>query len=236
MFQLILDLLFPIHCVGCRRLGNHLCKTCLAQVRYESRYVCIVCKKANILGVTHQACKKRYGVDAHINILHYNPVLKRALSSVKYHGSRQAYASLLWVLEPELKKALDRWSDIGLISNEKTAICPIPLHRARQRARGFNQSEDLARCCCAVYQLPLIPLLNRTTHTPQVAKLPHDSSRRFVVKGAFSLAPSYDASTSISTVILIDDVVTTGATVEEAARVLKRAGVLRVYVLSLARG
>lgn len=235
MLQFVLDLLFPIHCAGCRSLGNHICKKCFSQLRHELRHTCIVCRKANILGVTHRACKKRYGVDAHISILHYNPILKRVLSSVKYHGARDAYAALLWALQPALKKALERWSECGLIQKD-CVICPIPLHPKRQKARGFNQSEDLARVLANITGLEVHNLLLRSTNTAQLARMPHDGSRRQHIKHAFSPTQS-QRSRAVSTVILIDDVVTTGATVEEASRTLKQSGnATHVYVLSLARG
>jgi ComF family protein len=108
---------------------------------------------------------------------------------------------------------------------------PIPLHKKRLRQRGFNQSDVVANALCEITGLELRHLLTREKNTVQIAKLPHDNTRAKQIKGAFF----YDDTKPVpETVILVDDVVTTGATAQEAAKTLKRAGVERVLVFSIA--
>jgi ComF family protein len=112
-------------------------------------------------------------------------------------------------------------------------IVPVPLHAARLRSRGFNQSLLLAHPLARRHRVPIAPfLLARTRETlPQVGL--HGRDRRRNIAGAFAIARR--ARVRDRSILLVDDVYTTGATVNECARVLREAGALRVDVLVLAR-
>ena len=112
-------------------------------------------------------------------------------------------------------------------------IVPVPLHAKRLRWRGFNQSLLLARQVSLAYGVPIDPfVLQRRKETAAQTQLPEDDRRRNV-RGAFALDP--DKSVKDKTVLLVDDVYTSGATVNECSSTLKRAGAKEVYVLTLAR-
>lgn len=108
------------------------------------------------------------------------------------------------------------------------ALVPVPLHRSRRRARGFNQAEELAR-----HLGPrVLPALRRVRATPSQTDLP--ASRRHAnVRGAFALLRGIDVRDL--SVVLVDDVSTTGATLEACARVLKAAGAGEVRAVTAAR-
>lgn len=138
-----------------------------------------------------------------------------------------------------LRRLLIRWLLDGYDAHEAKAIpawtgaVPVPLHRLRQRERGFNQALELARGLARARGLPLMDCLTRTRDTPKQALLDrHDrlSNLRsaFRVKGSFDLRGHH--------LLLIDDVFTTGATAEACARTLKKARAARVGVLTVARG
>ena len=110
-------------------------------------------------------------------------------------------------------------------------VVPVPLHPRREYARGFNQAEDLAR----QLGLPVARMLSRVRHTRSQIELPKDQ-RQENVKHAFAFTP--DPRSLIPdpcTVVLVDDVATTGATLEACAIVLKRSGVKEVRALTAAR-
>lgn len=112
------------------------------------------------------------------------------------------------------------------------AIVPVPLHRARLRQRGYNQALELAKPLAAAFGIPLLrDALQRTRATGAQTDLSAIQRRRNV-RGAFALR---DPASLPAHVALLDDVFTTGATLGECARVLKRAGVARVDVWALAR-
>ncbi len=192
---------------------------------------CIVCHRASVLGITHANCRRRRGIDAAATALHYNTTLKRIIAQIKYHGYLEVYRELLWMLQPQMRHTISAWQDARLI-DPHTVITAIPLHPARERARGFNQAQILAQTLSEVTNLMCKPLLTRTKNTPQLAKSPHDKTRSAIVQGAFT----WNTSTMPQSVILVDDVVTTGATVVEATKILKQHGAQRVFVFSLARG
>lgn len=111
-------------------------------------------------------------------------------------------------------------------------VIPVPLHPRRLRWRGFNQSVLLARQVSLAYNLPLdVFVLRRANATPPQTQLTEDERRRNV-RGAFELAPEH--SLQDQSVLLVDDVYTSGATVNECSRTLLKGGVKEVFVLTLA--
>ncbi len=122
----------------------------------------------------------------------------------------------------------------GAITRLPGALLPVPLHADRLRERGYNQALELARPLAAALGLRLAPeLLRRERPTAAQTDL-GAAARRRSLRGAFSFAPPRDGAAP-DHVVLVDDVMTTGATVRECARVLKRAGIARVDVWAMAR-
>lgn len=121
------------------------------------------------------------------------------------------------------------------ILQEIDIIGPVPLHWTRLLRRRYNQSAVLARLIAASEQREFIPdLLMRTRRTPSQGAL-NRKDRARNVRGAFALSPRYRDTVAGKRILLVDDVLTTGATVEHCARTLLKAGALRVDVLTLAR-
>jgi len=112
-------------------------------------------------------------------------------------------------------------------------IVPVPLHKSRERARGFNQAFELSKPLANMAQIPVLAnLLSRVRPTKIQAGLSR-RERRMNVAGAFVLSRS--KTIEDKTVLLVDDVFTTGATLNECAKILRRNGARRVNVLTLAR-
>ena len=117
----------------------------------------------------------------------------------------------------------------GDLLRDATVVVPVPLHPRREYQRGFNQAEDLAK----ELAVPMVPLLRRIVYTRSQIELPKDQ-RLENVRNAFGVrAPAAGAIPRI--VVVVDDVSTTGATLEACARVLKGAGVKEVRALTAAR-
>lgn len=113
------------------------------------------------------------------------------------------------------------------------ALVPMPLHWRRRFIRGFNQAELLARVVSRRTGLPVLTALRRRRHTSAQASLASSSQRRANVRGVFSIQGSFEAAGK--RLLLVDDVLTSGATVNSAAAALAAAGAARVAVLALAR-
>ena len=156
---------------------------------------------------------------------HYDGRMKEIVHALKY-DRRRTISPRLGALMRERGAALLRDADV---------LVPVPLHPRRAYQRGFNQAEDLAR----QLGLPVARLLRRVRHTPSQIDLPKDQ-RQENVKNAFAIdkpGPCGDKpiGLSIRIAVLVDDVSTTGSTLESCARVLKEAGVKEVRALTAAR-
>ena len=138
----------------------------------------------------------------------------------------------------ELVPGFARWLERGgqslLVDTE--VILPVPLHARRLWARRYNQSAELARILGRSAGKPVnFEVLLRARHTPSQGAMPSARARRRNMRGAFRVAPGHKSAIAGRNILLIDDVLTTGATVDACARTLKRAGAAKVFVLALAR-
>jgi ComF family protein len=160
------------------------------------------------------------GVDWSCAVDRYDGRMKEIIHALKYERRRS--------IAPPLG-ALMRATGARLLK-DADAVVPVPLHRRREYQRGFNQAQDLAMHLGP----PVMQLLTRTRHTHSQIDLPKDQ-RRANVKDAFALKPPGSRLTAPGIVVLVDDVATTGATLDACATVLKNAGVKEVRALTAAR-
>lgn len=155
-------------------------------------------------------------------------MIQRGVHWLKFRSIRQLAPTLAYLLLPRL---------IHIGSREhlqhSTLLMPIPLHPSRQRERGFNQAEDIARELASLSGIPLVNALVRNRATLTQTQLDADLRRTNMID-AFSLRTSLPAH--IKTVVVLDDVTTTGSTLSEAAKALKAAGVHEVWGATIARG
>jgi ComF family protein len=202
--------LFEPPCAACRQplrapLGGAVCAGCWARLALAPRL------------------DERFGPDHMVSwaaaVDHYDGVMKETIHALKYDRRRS--------ISPRLGRLM-RASGAALL-RDADAVVPVPLHLRREYARGFNQAHDLA------LQLgpPVVTLLARSRHTPSQVDLPAHQRQRNV-ENAFCLRPAAIGQMP-RIVVLVDDVSTTGATLEACGRVLKAAGVSEVRALTAAR-
>lgn len=222
------DILFPSSCLGCGREGSFLCDACLRAIPLNESQACPVCKKPSPYGKTHAGkCASQTPLSGLIVAARYtgNPLLDKAIAQFKYRYSRE----LAEQLGRLLRTAVERNGGTG----EGWIIVPIPLHPSRKRWRGFNQAEALADEVGKALGAPVAHLLERRKKTRQQAKLSR-AERLENVKEAFVLSDT--PGTIPERILLIDDVSSTLATLEEAAKVLRDAGCAEITGAVLARG
>lgn len=249
----LLDLIFPRFCIGCQKELNlkqtsFICEACLNNIVLNG-VQCHVCGLRNARGTCHR-CRKRTFLNGLFAVGQYqDPILREAIHQFKY----QSVESLKNPLAELLIKYLQKENLTG--SFEKAVLMPIPLTWRRKISRGFNQSELLAMEISKYLNLPVANLLKRKKFNTPQAKIQDWKQRKENISGAFTinpkalnlfeLSPPYSLFTwyripgklgEIKRVILVDDVSTSRATLEEAARVLKEAGVKEVYGLVVAKG
>lgn len=226
---MILDLVFPKWCLVCNRIGCYLCNQCQKKLEYVFTDGCLYCDKISKYGVTHKTCKRKYGLDGCQSFLYYTREMKQVMKELKYHQVCDAYHEIFWSLNPEIVSKIAFFHQFL----PDIYIQPIPLHNRRLKDRGFNQAEVLARFISQISRIPLINDVQRVKDIPQQARQKSKWLRYLNTRNAFNV--TNPSAVKGKTIILFDDVITSGTTVKEVCRVLKIAGATHVFALSLLR-
>jgi ComF family protein len=228
--NLSLSKLFEPPCAACgatlvRPLDGAVCELCWFGIHRITPPLCDRCgdplPSSLASFATGQRCRQcrqsEQAVTRSRAVGPYEGRLREIVHALKYDARRSIAPRLASMMRAAGADALD----------SADCVVPVPLHPRRERARGFNQADDLARGL----GLPVVPLLRRIKATPPQVDLPA-SERARNVRDAFQLARPIDPGL---VVVLVDDVATTGATLESCASVLKRAGATSVRALTAAR-
>ena len=225
----LLDFVFPPQCLGCEgameEAGGYLCPGCWGRVVGRTTPGC-------------RRCSSPYAAEGVQcgNCASWEPAFERAIVLGDFDEVlQQAVHALKFRQQPGLGVALGRrLGTLPVLSGllrEVDVLVPVPLHGARQRERGYNQSEYIARGLAEVLGKPLCgDLLRRQTNTRQQAKLDARERKENLV-GAFAVVGEVPPHHCIG---LVDDVVTTGATLNACTQALQQAGTRRVWALALA--
>ena len=218
----VLDVAFPPRCVGCGEFGSFLCEDCLADAPYAIERRCprcwmmwraVYCTDCNHFPRSFTAMRSAFS---------YEGVARSAVLALKFEG----VSALAPSMAKPMADALKLWSQ------PVDVIVPVPLGWVRKRKRGYNQAELLAREVSRLTGLPIEPqALRRVRQTPAQVQQPDEASRLRNIAEAFG--PGRRSVTG--NVLLIDDVATTGATLDACARVLLSGGAKAVYGLTFAR-
>lgn len=228
-----LDQIYPPLCLGCDApvaAADALCADCFRALRPITPPWCPV------LGLPFEV---DLGPDARsAEAIADPPPFERARSAAIYNDvARRLVAKLKYGDRPELARFCARLMAAAgrELVVDRPVIVPVPLHAYRQFERRYNQSAELARALARVTGLTTDPaLIVRKRRTRQQVGLSGDARRRNVA-GAFAVRPGAAAALNGRRVLLVDDVITTGATVKAVTRELKRAGIDKVDVISFAR-
>lgn len=225
---------FPYNCAGCGvECRDPVCEACAKKIRRVSEPFCKVCGRALPIGVfetngcgecggegsNYDLCRSALIYDDPVNGLVKNFKFKRNIHCGKYLCGTMASH----VTENRPFYECCYGAD---------CIAPVPLYPARRILRGFNQADMIAERLSTITGVPVKNILQRVRNTKQQSLLPKDQ-RTKNVKNAFRVRNS--ALTAGKKIVLVDDVVTTGATIIECSKTLKEAGAKEVVVFSLAR-
>lgn len=228
--NLFLDLLYPRQCVGCKAPDSWFCDHCALLIKKLDQQRCYVCKNQHPKGKTCDDHLNNRTLNKLLIAAHYsaNPVLGDAIHELKYNRHPE---DIMSQLGPLLCSTLN----LNLHSHSSSFILiPVPLHPKRLKDRGFNQAELLTNE--VLKHCPLLTanckLIARSKHTESQVKSGSRAARLENLKDAFSVTEKPDPN---SIYILIDDVATTGSTLEECAQTLRQAGAREVWGLVLAR-
>lgn len=209
LFSQIVAGLFPPLCVHCGREGAWLCPAALDDISHQE---CLT-DPLTIPGVDRVIVRGSYDCLA----------LQGVVTKLKYHYWSAVSESLHQLFDPVVKQ---------LPCPSDTVIVPVPLHPRRLRERGFNQSEIIGRSLSGLVGVSIQELLERNRYTTPQAQL-DEHGRHENIKGAFL---TRRVVKNVSSVILVDDVITTGSTMAECASELRRSGVHHIVAVALAKG
>lgn len=219
--RMVLDFLFPPKCINCGREGEYICKKCLATAVAIKPPVCPIC----LLPVkSNRKCDCRYwqSLDRLNSPYTFHGNIRKAVIQFKFNNLRAMAPFLAGLLKHYLA---DRPVTCDV-------LVPVPLHKKRLRQRGYNQSSLLAKELGKLTGVKPEPLLVRVRYSQSQVGSLSASQRRQNVANAFSCT---DGRIKGRKVLLIDDVATTGATLDACAGALKKAGATMVQALTLAR-
>ncbi|PWB38524.1 MAG: phosphoribosyltransferase [Parcubacteria group bacterium] len=210
----ILDFIWPEFCLGCRKEGSLCCERC------TEKLILLPATPEHWPDLPHP-----YFDACYISIDYENPLIQKLIKCYKYDYIQKI---------SDILTALLYQQALQLNLPDNTVITNVPLHHRRQRERGFDQTEVLAKKLAARLSLTYIPLLKRIRKTKSQAKLAK-LERKNNVAGAFAVSGAAPRLTRRGPILLIDDVATTGATLNEAAGVLKDYGYKKIICLVIAK-
>lgn len=229
----LIDLLFPKFCLGCGYVGVYLCPSCFKKLSPIKQDVCLYCNKTSLFGLTHPGCTKTFNIDGMLTIYHYNPILKKIIKNIKYRLATEVWEDFYKIIEPQVIGKLGFYKKLS----SDFVMQPIPLSKIKYNERGFNQAKTITKFFQKFIHFPIIDLLVRKKETSSQAQVKGKRGRSKNVRGVFGINNQRrDVINHVSNIILIDDVITSGSTVREATKILKKAGAKKVYVLALAKG
>lgn len=235
--RLAIEALFPRFCLSCKREGQIFCLGC--SEHWIARPEPVACPFCHERGSNRTCvnCKKTNFLDGLVSYLPYgNPIVRGAIGCWKYDGDRSVEETLKqWLLQSK-----DRLQPTFLEVSVNTpgmkdfVVTYVPIHKTRQRMRGFDQSEVLSNWVGEMCMMPVETLLIRSCKTKPQAKQGHDVRRVGLLDGIFQIHPNITKLPS--RVLLCDDVFTSGATMDAAAKCLKEVGVEEVWGFVIAKG
>lgn len=257
----VLDLLFPIRCLGCggefenlKPKERWICESCLEKIETRKEQVCPVCEEFSEGGKTHHKCRSKTSLDGLWVATEYNyKIVSEAIHKLKFSFVKDISFPLSKIMEKSLLEVEEfgDFQDMVLTNRSKeseedvytkkdknkkaeTIIIPVPLHKRRQNWRGFNQALLLSLCIAEKFGLAVCgDFLFRIKNTKPQTKIKSMEERKENIKDAFSCLNKNFAERK--NVILVDDVCTTLATLDECAKELKKAGAENIWGLVVAR-
>lgn len=220
----LLDLFFPARCVSCGQLGNLFCNDCKADILTISSQTCPMCNKISPKGKFCGRCRPKTALSGIASACYFREgTIKEAIHSFKYENVHSLSINLSRLL-------------IDLLGREKISfdvVCFVPITKKREGWRGYNQAEILAQAVADHFKKPLIPVLKKVKETKTQVGLPK-KKREQNLRGAFRIKTG-KLQIENKRILLVDDVVTTGTTLNECGRILKSAGAREIWAVTVAK-
>lgn len=239
LWNLTLDILFPVRCVECGQFStgskkDYLCKECSKQIPIKQGFECIGCKSRTSAGLTCFNCKDTNPLDQLLVVSDYNnPTVVKLIKLLKYRFIKEAIKPIANTIKTYIY-LLNKQKKINLIA-ERSLITFVPMRQRRTNWRGFNQAELIANSIANILQQKVrTDVVEKIKDLEPQAEINERNERLMKIRGSFMVLDS--KSILDQTVLLVDDICTTGGTLNECARVLKEGGAKKVIGFVFARG
>ncbi len=220
LFDRIINMIYPLKCIFCGKVLSydaalHICSTCYCGLPFDKKE----------LQATTQEDGYHY-CDGAISVFEYTGVVKESLIRFKFYNEPSYYKTYAGLIAEKLKKIAD--------IRQYDMVMSVPLHKHKKFSRGYNQAHLISKELGRELKLPERSGLIRRCRYTEAQSLLDKEKRRQNVKGAFTItSPERIAGKSI---LLVDDILTTGSTLEECGRVLKNAGAVKITAVVVATG
>ena len=228
MTDQILNWLYPPACIACKvrlpvNMGNfYICERCEPLFEKVAPPVCKKC--GQVLSAENENCASCFGknfyFESNMSTFMYDELMRDLLRDMKFRNKKRIATGLGLI-----------WARLINLPEEALVLTWLPMYSKKQKERGFNQAEVMAKEIAKVSGLPCKNLLRRTVDTPAQSGL-HPKLRQENVKDAFEIVRGQ--SVLDIDIVIIDDIFTTGASLNECARVLKEGGAKKIYAKTLA--
>ena len=219
----LLDALYPLECAGCGGSGKIICDRCAENLPLLAPPYCRVCAAYSEFELCQACAQSGRQFDGVRAPYRYEGSIRQAILALKYGGIKAA--------APQLGDMLADYLEANPLPGD--LVAPVPMHTSRRRERGYNQAELLARRVAGRCDIPYqADLLARTRRVDPQAGMTSAASRATNVADSVVVSP--DNEVSGRQVILVDDVATTGSTLNACSAALKEAGAATVWCLTIA--
>jgi ComF family protein len=226
MLNAVIDIIFPKKCINCGRNGGYLCEDCLSLVEINPYYYCL-CDRPHKLSSPGKCslCASK-NLDGLLSASSFNQeLISKMIHKMKYGYLKEMSLLFAYLILTHLQNVEKDISGYSLV--------PVPLSDAKKRRRGFNQSEEIAKAIAGATSLPFFPdVLSKIKDNKAQAGLNREE-RMENIKNCFAVKNKDKIENK--KILLLDDVYTTGSTMDECARILKESGAKEVIGLSVAR-
>jgi len=229
IYSKILDFLLPKFCVHCGKYGHYLCQECYNQINFVKTHLCPYCRRPSVGGLTHPGCLTKYAINGIYSAAFYKGPMRSLIKTLKYHP-------FPFRVYEEIEIILKRYfTDQERFFPKEAVIIPIPMHPEKKKKRKFNQSQLIANTLQSIWKNPLQDEILIRTRRGRVQAGLSRRQRYQNVRGLFQIHPQKRKLVEGNSFILVDDIVTSGATLKWCAFLLKKNHAGKVWGVTLAR-
>lgn len=216
MLKKIFSILIPHECVHCSKIGQYLCSSCEKQL-IPSLPECYICRRLSNQYVTHEQCKSDTATfDKVIYLYKYGDIPRKLITKYKIKSHKSVSKAFIYLInKSDLIKSI-------LVQDHSIQLINIPIHRSRQNERGFNQLEPITSSLADKFEVQYNSKYLKRNRSTKYQRQIEKSSRGVNLIGAISV--NIHLQTNLPDIyIIFDDILTTGATIDEAARAIVKA-------------